>query len=426
MNAADATILQDEIDSILASGILGRSRSYAKLLEYLAKCSIDGHTPKELEIAAEVFGKGGDFDPNQDSLVRVYMHNLRQKLEQYGSQRTAGSGYKLSIPRGEYRLVIESQDEKEVSVSAPAEPVAAAAEARRPSAWVVALIGLLALNLTAYIAQRFEAAPSQAEQLAASPVWSGLFDDEVPILVVVGDYYIFAELDEYGDVRRLIRDFSINSVQDLDDLFMFSPEQSENFYDLGLTYLPQATASALTNLLRVIYTSDKPVRVTPMSDLSAADLKNNHVVYVGYISALDTLREFVFAASGLSVGDTYDELTNDATGEVYMSGAGMLRYDQRNYRDYGLFSTFPGPTGNQFMIVAGTRDAGVMHVAQVLADLGDVQALEERVGLTADGGPRAFEALYEVTGLDRMNIDAMLVYTSPLDFERIWRSALLP
>jgi hypothetical protein len=425
MNAADATILQEEIDGILASGVLGRSRSYAKLLEYLAKCSIDGHTPKELEIAAEVFGKGGDFDPNQDSLVRVYIHNLRQKLEQYGAQRTATSGYRLSIPRGEYRLIVESLEEEEPPAPAVAEPVAAA-PSRRPSAWVVALIGLLALNLTAYLAQRFEAAPSQAEQLAASPPWAGMFDDDVPILVVVGDYYIFAELDEYGDVRRLIRDFSINSVQDLDDLFMFSPEQSENFYDLGLTYLPQATASALTNLLRVIYTSDKPVRVTPMSDLSAADLKNNHIVYVGYISALDTLREFVFAASGLSVGETYDELTNDATGEIYMSGAGMLRYDQRNYRDYGLFSTFPGPSGNQFMVVAGTRDAGVMHVAQVLANLGDVNALEERVGAAHTSGPQAFEALYEVTGLDRMNIDAMLVYTSPLDYERIWRGALLP
>jgi len=124
-------------------------------------------------------------------------------------------------------------------------------------------------------------------------------------------------------------------------------------------------------------------------------------------------------------GATFDELRDDATGEVYTSGAGMLRYDQRNYRDYGLFSTFPGPSGNQFMIVAGTRDAGVMHVAQALSSLEDVTALEQRVDLAASAEPPAFEAIYEVAGFDRMNLDAMVVYWAPLDVGRIWRSALI-
>jgi hypothetical protein len=353
------------------------------------------------------------------------MHNLRQKLEQYHAQHGGTDEYRLVIPRGEYRLVVERDvAERAVADPTPAEPPAVQ-PARRPSAWLIAAIGLLALNLIAYFALDDDAPRSRAQELAASQLWAGLFDDDIPLLVVVGDYYIFGELDDYGNVRRLIRDFDINSAKDLDELFMYTPELTEDYYDLDLTYLPQASAFALTELLRVVYTSDKPVRVTPMSDLSAMDLKSNHVIYIGYISALDTLNEFVFAGSGLSVGATYDEIRDDATGEIYTSGAGMLRYDQRNYRDYGLFSTFPGPNGNQFMIVAGTRDAGVMHVAQALSSMEDVTGLEQRVDLAASGRSPAFEAVYEVTGFDRMNLDAMVVYSAPLDVGRIWRSAAL-
>jgi len=420
MTAADAEILHAEVERIVESGVLGRSRVYAKLLEYLVDCSLAERSPKEIEIAVEVFGKGSDFDPTQDSFVRVYMHNLRQKLEQYAAQHAEQAEYRMSIPRGEYRLLIESGEVEAPATTPPLEPAS-----WWPSPWVIALAILLAANLVALIALRDRAPAEPIQRVAQSPIWAGLFDDEIPLLIAVGDYYIFAELDDYGRVSRLIRDFEINSAEDLDDLFMYSPDLTEEYYDLDLTYLPQGSAYALTNLLHVIYTGNKPVRVTPMSELSAADLKNYHVIYVGYISALDTLSEFAFAASGLVVGDTYDELTNRETGETYTSGAGMLRYDQRNYRDYGLFSTFPGPSGNQIVIVAGTRDAGVMHVAQALSSLPDVEALEARAADAATGPAPSFEALYEVTGFDRLNLDAMLVYTAPLDYARIWRGSSL-
>ena len=419
MTSADAAIVREEMERIVASGVLGRSRTYTKLLEYLVSCSVEGRSPKELEIAVEVFGRGSDFDPSQDSLVRVYMHNLRQKLDQYAGQHASDSGYRLVIPRGEYRLLAEPNQP-----SPPPTQTLAEEGSRRPSAWVLAAIGLLTLNLLATVMLNEDSASGPERQLAESAVWSGILDDDMPLVVVVGDYYIFAELDERGNVRRLIRDFSINSSQDLDDLFMYSPELLETYYDLDLTYLPQGSAQALTDLLQVVYAAGKSARVIPMSELSANELKSSHVIYVGYISALDTLMEFVFASSSLVVGDTFDELSNEATGEIYTSGAGMLRYDQRNYRDYGFLSTFPGPSGNQFLIVSGTRDEGVMHVAQALTSADDVAVLEQQLDAHGAQGPAAFEALYEVAGFDRLNLDAMLVHWASLDYQQIWGGEL--
>jgi len=413
MNEKD--FIEQEVAKLSKTGVLGRSRSYVRLLQYLAASSINGLVPKELEIASEVFGKGSDFNPNQDSLVRVYVHNLRQKLENYYA-REDGS-FRLEIPRGEYRL-------KVVSTEVPASPKVASAHI--PPIWIAIVVVLLGIN-AAVMALRGGSSFSEGtvyDQVANTAVWHSFMDDDLPFLIVVGDYYIFAELDQFGNVGRLVRDFEINSADDLEDQFVYEPELMETYLDLDLNYLPDATASALKDALRIIYRSEKPVKTTPMSELSVADLRDNHIIYIGYISALDTLEEFVFASSGLRVGDTYDELLVLSSGQSFISGAGIPRDDRRNYRDYGLLSTFPGPGDNQVMVIAGTRDEGMMHTAQAVATLSSVTALQEQFPALEMSDPPAFEALFEVTGFDRTNLDAVTVYGAELDSGTIWRRAL--
>ena len=402
-------VITEETRKIVESGVLGRSRTYARLLEYLAQCSTEGRQPREIEIAADVFGRGREYDPLQDSHVRVYVHNLRRKLDKYYAAESTGEGWRLTVPRGEYRLAVVPTDEA----------VKEAAVRRTPPVWLALVAGLLVVNLIVVIAFR-EGAPPSGEwpELARSRTWAELLDDDLPILVVVGDYYIFAELDPLGNVTRLVREFDVNSGDDLDDLFVRDPALLASYMDLDLTYLPQGSAFALADLLRVVYTSDKPVRVTPMSEMRVADLKSHHILYVGYISSLGILMDFVFASSGLRVGESFDELFNMQTGEYYTSDAGIP--GESDYEDYGLVSAFPGPDGNQFLIVAGTRDSGLMHTAQAITALADVSALEREWESESAAGPPAFEALYEVTGFDRMNLDATLVYTSSLDYRRIW------
>jgi len=412
-----ADIIREQLKHITASGVLGRSRSYARLLEYLVTCSLRDHAPKELEIATEVFGKDAGFDPSQDSMVRVYAHNLRQKIKQFYESAGADQAWRLEIPKGEYRVMAKSAS----AFATTAQPMAAAA--RRPALGLVAAFCLVFGLIVGWSLREDGGGDSIYQSVADSPVWRGLLDDDLPTLVVVGDYYIFGELDEVGNVARLVREFDVNSSADLDDVVMFEPQLTDRYIDLDLTYLPRSAAFALKDSLRVLFTSDKSVRVISMSELNVADLKANHVVYVGYISALDKLLPFVFRSSSLAVGDTFDELFDKQTGSVYRSEAG-LPADRQNYRDYGLVSTFPGPSGNHFVIIAGTRDAGLMHSAQALADPMYVGAVERAL---ANGGelPQAFELLYEVTGFDRTNLDAMLVHAAALDHAEIWGGELL-
>ena len=407
---SEANVIAEETRNIVESGVLGRSRSYVRLLQFLAQCSERGVRPKEVEIAADVFDKGREFDPTQDAFVRVYMHNLRQKLEKYYAAQPADGGVRLAIPRGEYRLAVVTKDN--LVDERPARTT--------PPMWAAALAVLLMVNLAVILAVRYgPTAPAGGREVAQSPLWTELLNDDLPLLVVVGDYFIFAELDEFGTVRRLVREFEVNSSDDLDNLFVGDPDLLANYMDLDLTYLPQGSASALSELLRVVYAGDKDVRITTMTEMRVADLRSQHILYVGYISALGTLMDFVFASSGLRVGASFDELQNVITGESFTSGAGIP--GASGYEDYGLVSSFPGPDGNQFLVVAGTRDSGLMHAAQAITTLEDINELEDVLETEPDGDAApAFEALYEVTGFDRINLDATLVYKAPLDYRPIW------
>ena len=97
----------------------------------------------------------------------------------------------------------------------------------------------------------------------------------------------------------------------------------------------------------------------------------------------------------------------------------------RSYRDYGFISTFPGPNGNQFVIIAGTRDPGMVEAAHVLSDPTLIKSLDNARPDKAGSGPPAFEMLYEVAGTARTNLDAMLVHSAKLDYGQIWGGSFL-
>ena len=425
--ASDKDIIREQARRILDSGVLGRSRFYVALLDYLVACGEREHTPKEIEIAAEVFNRGDEFDPSQDSMVRVYAHNLRQKLQQFYAEQGRDQAIQITIPKGEYRIGLLAAEAADAPMAAVPAASAGAARSRMPLALAAVLVVGLAAGV---ILDRFwsadrDPAAEGYRDLAASPLWSAIADDDLPVTLVVGDYYIFGERDRYGNVVRMVREFEINSSRDLDEQFMLDPESADRYVDLELTYLPTSMAPALGDLFGILLAAGKQIRVVPSSKLDTPAIRSSHVVYVGYLSGLGMLSDFVFAGSELALGETYDELVLRGTGERFVSEAGMPT-ELGSYRDYGLFSTQPGPAGNQLVFVAGMRDEGLMQTAEAVSSPALLAANVEAIA--ADGGtvPPAFELLYEVAGLDRTNLDAMIVHAAPLTQSRIALGQLAP
>ncbi len=403
------------VQRIKSSGELGRSRIYGALLDYLLDCSLEGKAPKEFDIAAEVLGKGADYDVSRDSSVRVYIHQLRKKLDNYYATQEADAPHRIVIPRGQYALAATRvKGDEPGAVEQPR-------RWKQPAVLALALsiIILLAANLLLITFGNNAGSNPLQPLYRDSSIWGTILDDDLPIMLVMGDYYIFGELNDRGNIGRMVRDFNINSQDDLEDRHFSDWETTHNYQDLDLSYIPEGSAYALSRIIPILSASGKRFHVAMMSDLSTVDLRENHIIYIGYISALDKLSEMVFAASKLRVGRSYDELLNIQSGGYYTSDAGLPEEGQQ-FRDFGFFSTFPASSENQVIVIGGMRDPGLMYTALALSDPNSLAELEL---LQAEYSP-SLEVLYEVYGMDRMHFDGRIAYRDSPDPTLKWRQDL--
>jgi len=374
------TGFEAEVARVRGSGVLGRSHGLSRLFDYLAEQALAGRAVREADIAVDVFGR--EVDLAGDASVRVYVHRLRKKLDEFYKGRSP----RLALPLGEYRLALVED-----------EPAPATARRRWP--WVVAAAAVLlavAVGATLWL--------GRATPVERAPLWAG-FGRERPVLVVVGDYYIFGDTEGTEDPRRMIRAFDINSPADLDAFLMERPELQGRYMDLDTYYTPVGATLALRQVLplaRRLAREDERLRVVTSSHVTPEMLKGADVIYVGYLSALRLLQAQVFDRSRFEVGETYDELIDRRTGRIYVSGAGTAHPDRPN-QDYGYLAAFEGPAGNRMVVIAGARDIGVMQAAELAAG-GEASA-------AAKAPP--FETLYLVEGVGRTNLSASPVVTAP-------------
>src|SRR5712691_3181782 len=100
-----------QIEKLLGSHTLHGSESLCKLLRYLANHSMEhsGSSPKEYQIATEVFGRQQDFDPHVDSMVRVQAGRLRTKLAEYYGSEGAEDSILVEMPKGNYALTFHQR-----------------------------------------------------------------------------------------------------------------------------------------------------------------------------------------------------------------------------------------------------------------------------------------------------------------------------
>ncbi len=418
MTAADE--LQRQAEQFRASGLLGKPGALSRLFDFLLLRSLAGDVPKEIDIALQVFGKGVNFDVAQDSVVRVYVHKLRRRLEEFASRSLSARDSRITIPKGEYRLVLEPASAAAPSAVEMPPPVCIPPPVARWRRWAVPMLAVAAAFVTGVLLTFVLLDGPQDRDLRAirqSAIWGPLLDDDLPITLVVGDYFLLGEVDDTNNVQRLVREFFVNSNQDFLDHLQLNPQLMRRYRNLDLTYLPAATAFALQDVVPVL-NPGKQVRVTLLSALDPSALKSTHVVYLGYISGLGMLGDRVFANSRLTLGGSFDELQDLETGKTYVSTAMPMSAEGGAFRDFGYFSTFDGPAGNRVVIISGTRDNGVMHVAEAVSRRAGV----EEIGSKASGA-ESFESLYEVDGMARAGLNARLLFVSRLKGDSIWSGA---
>jgi hypothetical protein len=96
--------IQKQLGKIIHSKAFRHCSALQRLLQYLvAKAIADRYAEiKEYTIGVEVFERGQNYDPQTDTIVRVQIHRLRQKVKEYYESEGINDPIFVEIPKGHY------------------------------------------------------------------------------------------------------------------------------------------------------------------------------------------------------------------------------------------------------------------------------------------------------------------------------------
>lgn len=194
MRHPPAADVRAELDRILASEIFSRSDRLSAFLKFIVEQTLDGQgeTLKEQVIAAELYGKGADFNTAADPIVRVDARRLRDRLREYYASAPSAP-LTIAVPKGSYAPVF--------TVGGPS-AAGAIAVPRRPS-WVAGVVLGLAIAATAWIVYEWRTRNAAEPPVRLLTVTSQPGGEEDPALSSDGSlvaYTWHAEVVAAGDL----------------------------------------------------------------------------------------------------------------------------------------------------------------------------------------------------------------------------------
>lgn len=395
-----------------------RSDRLRRLFDYLLERSLEGESPSEQQIAAEAFNDDGLAEGGSEANVRVYIHRLRRVLD---TAFAGTQGPKLYVPIGEYRVRLVGETEAAVLSDSPAPRSSMLERLRSSPIRTVALVAaVLVVVGFAWIWFDRDRAP-----LEGTIPWETIAHDTRPITVVVGDYYLFAKLDDDSATKnqppQLILDRSVPTREDLTILQMLDPGKENAVVDYNQQFVTGGTIEALSTvrasfaqLPKLLHRS---VKLVAASQLTPEMLGSSDIIYVGQFSGMTPLlRDPLAQASGFRFDPGFGGLI-DAKSAIRYQSDGMTLTDERiARRDFAYLANVPGPAGNRILIIAGVGDAGVKEAARIA---GNPEQLN-RLGGGAQRSNDGFEVLYRVRTIKNVNVGSALAIDRPLRSGGIW------
>ena len=390
---SERELVLKQIDRLVSSNVLHSSESLCRLLQYLAKQSLDHpRTPvKEYQIATEVFGRRENFDPQSDSTIRVQAGRLRAKLSEYYASEGANDPFVVDLPKGSYvlsfhpRVAGNGRSGAHVAV-----PEVSPESSRKWSPAVVALSILLLISAVVIVKLVTTKPPAQPVQTAA--------EERVP------------------DALKMFWKSFVSGPEEpwvvfSNAAFIGRPETGMRYYNSakdpqGLIwdhYTGVGEVLAVHSLDQNFGLFHRQIRVKRGSLFSLDDVKSNNLIFLGSPSENLTLRdvpstqEFVFErqASGPRKGDLAIVSRHPQPGEAssFLASPSTSLLTE----DYSVIGLVPGVNPNQsVLILAGTTTFGTQAAVEYVCRQQSVEDLLLKLTGSKTGDVPPFEALLRV------------------------------
>lgn len=374
----DKQKILDQLKRITESEQFARSNVNIALITLLVQSTLKGEKLKEITIGAEIFGNG--YDPvKNDNKVRVYMHNLRKKVDEYYATTGRADEIIFKIEKGHYQVTFEQRPNQLLLLS--------------KSKWLtVPAIILVAVAIFLGYMQFKKGLPG---------FWSGFDSKEFPTTVLIGDHFTIESKVPSGGTG-IFRDFSINSEQDYAIHIRQHPEQAAGMVPNRYPYITKMGPYCSKMLSNFFFRQNIPFELLLNSEWDKSKITSENIVYVGQFKTMGFLKNvFANQRSPITIDGGTLKRTDPATGKtiVYQSNAAG------NMTDYTIVSRMKGPSGNEVAMFISDNDIGVISAVNYFTNTDSLSTFYQRHKVPQNG----FTALFKVSGWERTGYQMELV-----------------
>jgi len=415
MAEVDPESVRRQLARLLASDSLSKSETSRKLVSYLVERAIRNDAPKETDIALDVFGKDASFHGSDDSVVRVSVRTLRQKLTEYYAGPGRDDELHFEIPKGGYLLTFVPQVRPVIAPAVPSSPPMPTAPVPatrwpRRALWVTgAAFALLAISLFANLYQWNDSRGAESPVVAHarhSAVWADMAASHRPLTMVLGDLFMYTQTDPATGHTLYVRDTSINSSEELRALLASNPPFAAERGQRYVTMIQKSAAVGMAAILPIVTRPGRSIEVVVRDDFTGDGIRDKDIIYIGPLVRLGPLAGYYQSRSRYRYNAESSTITDVVANKVY-APEGTLGGERL---DYALASKFRGPAGNHIMIfTAGARNAGLLQIVRTLTSPEGLAELEKKLHAKSSRVSDEFEALLTVTGFKTTDLAASVI-----------------
>jgi hypothetical protein len=386
------------------------------LLQYLAEKTLAGEADrmKEYTIGIEAFGKPSSYDPKQDSIVRLQVSRLRQKLATYYQTEGASDAMVVGVPKGAFKLTFEPAE------AAPAaDAVHEAPEPRgkqvRILAGALTLVTLWALAATVGLVRMTPAHPPVERWTPEmEALWAPLLDSKRPLVVCLGTP-LFVRLP-----IGFFRDPRTNDAQEAASSERVAAVRKASGGQEGLLLNPftgTGEAAAAFLIAKQLAARRPDMMLTRSSILSWQQIADDDLVFLGppkfnpQLRSAELTQDIVVEADGIRnrkprAGEP------EFLPDKIVSTAGHTSEGET----HAVISRIPGLSGvGDIMILGGNASPDTMAAAEWLTQPWRARELAQHLSSTPGGMPRYFQVVIKVVFKQGVPVQSNYVFHHALN-----------
>ena len=389
------------LQKILESESFKSSKKYREFLTYLVEASIKDEEPKEITIAIQFFGKSNDFNPSEDSSVRVYASNLRKKLDHYYANEGKNDKYRIRIPKGHYKIEFQPNEgkiKKRLKFG------------NKKLIYALTAVFIILIAITVYNFIKVHRLKEAYSAIIYNPIWENITESTNPKMIVLGNDLFYLEIQD-GE-ETIVRKHYINTVEEFEEYKNAHPEKEI----IGITpypFFPKIDISTVPILIKLLNAKYK-LSLKASYELKTKDLLENDIIFLGSFRSLHFLR-YLLRDSLIEYSENPDDMYvkfNEPDTSFIFRQTGE---PGEKHIDYCLFRKLPGPNKNTIYMFVSFFEAGISAATQYTFDEENIEKINELMEKRYGEMPEYFEILFKSNAYSRTPLNSEIIYFRKLE-----------